>query len=81
MAQQKASSFIAATYMGLARDAQAAVEPDAGGNGAGFDALMAEQTPGGLNEAGIKSVHEAGVGRAYANAMARTLDRLEGTSG
>ena len=81
MAPQKASSFIAAMYMGLARDAHDAVEPEVGGNSAGFDALMAEQTPGGLNKAGIKIFRHTGVGQVYENAMARTLDRLVGPSG
>ena len=78
VARQTASGFIAATYLGLARDAHAAVEANA--DGFGFDALIAEQTPGGLNEAAIRSLHEAGVGDAYARAMGRTLDRLEGAS-
>ena len=41
VAQNTASSFIAATYLGIARDAQSAVESEADG----FDALIAEQGP------------------------------------
>ena len=41
MPQSTASSFIAATYLGIARDAQTAVESEADG----FDALIAEQGP------------------------------------
>ena len=42
VAQDTASSFIAATYLGIARDAQTAVvESEADG----FDALIAEQGP------------------------------------
>ena len=41
MAQNTASSFIAATYLGIAKDAQTAVESEADG----FDALIAEQGP------------------------------------
>ena len=41
VAQNTASSFIAATYLGIAKDAQTAVESEADG----FDALIAEQGP------------------------------------
>ena len=41
MPQSTASSFIAATYLGIAKDAQTAVESEADG----FDALIAEQGP------------------------------------
>ena len=53
---------------------------EVGGNSAGFDALIAEQTPGGLNEVAISSLRGAGVGEAYARCMGRSLDRLEGKS-
>ena len=43
VAQDTASSFIAATYLGIARDAQTAVMESEAADG--FDALIAEQGP------------------------------------
>ena len=49
-----ASTFIGALMHSVAADGKAA-------GGGGFDALIAEQTPGGYNEMGIRELREAGV--------------------
>lgn len=67
-----ASEFIGGTYVGLAKDAFAVCESPTG-----FDELIAEQTPGGLNERAIKSVDEGGMGAAYKFSLASTLAVLE----
>ena len=51
VAQNIASSFIAATYLGIAKDAQTAVESVDDG----FDALIAEQGP---NSNGKRNLHK-----------------------
>lgn len=43
---------------------------------AAFDDLIAEQTPGGLNEGAIKMLGEKGVWRGYSDVLDATLVRL-----
>ena len=45
---------------------------------ADFDALVAEQTKGGLNETNIAELRSAGVYDHVATALQNTVDRLEG---
>jgi pyrroline-5-carboxylate reductase len=67
-----ASKFVGGTYLGIAKDAHGKC-----GDPAGFDELIAEQTPGGLNEQLIGHIDQAGVGEAYKSAIYAAIDMLE----
>jgi len=45
----------------------------------GFSELVAEQTPGGLNECNISDLQDAGVFDAYKKSLEKTVARLRGT--
>ena len=70
-----ASYFIANTYQSMLKDAL--VNPEQPNR---FDELVAEQTPGGLNEQALANLDALGGLNAYTQAMDAVLSRLEGKS-
>ena len=70
---EDASYFVGRTYLGIAKDAEAKCrDPN------GFDDLIEEQTPGGINEQSIKNLEKLGVFSSYDKAMDGILERLQG---
>jgi hypothetical protein len=60
-------------YLGIAKDAEAScADPKH------FDALIAEQTPGGINEQSIQNLERLGAFKGYGEACDGILERLEG---
>lgn len=70
-----AAKYTGAMFHAVADDAKVAT---AEGDAAGFSHLIAEQTPGGLNEGAIAMLKEASVFTAYEAALDATLVRLQG---
>jgi len=70
-----AGKWVGAVYHTVTFDAKIA-----GGHGAnGFQELVDEQTPGGLNEQIIREMREAGADDSLATALDGALARIEGT--
>mmetsp|Transcript_2592 Transcript_2592/g.4687 ORF Transcript_2592/g.4687 Transcript_2592/m.4687 type:complete len:281 (-) Transcript_2592:103-945(-) len=70
---EDASYFVGRTYLGIAKDAEAKCRDPKG-----FDDLIEEQTPGGINEQSIKNLEKLGIFGAYDKAMDGILERLTG---
>lgn len=70
---EDASYFVGRTYLGIAKDAEAKCRDPKG-----FDELIEEQTPGGINEQSIKNLDKLNVFGAYDKAMDGILERLQG---
>jgi pyrroline-5-carboxylate reductase len=68
------SYFVGRTYLGLAQDAEARCT-EAGH----YDHLVAENTPGGMNEQAIANLRRLGVYAAYDTAQDALLQRLGGS--
>ena len=71
--EKDASYYVGKTYLGIAKDAEA--HCDRPGH---FDDLIAEQTPGGVNQQSISNMHKLGVFKAYDKVMDAILERLSG---
>lgn len=72
---EDASYFVARQYLSMVQDAERnCKDPNR------FDELIAEQTPGGINEQSLKNLEGQGVFEAYDAAMDAILARLEGKS-
>mmetsp|Transcript_21797 Transcript_21797/g.45570 ORF Transcript_21797/g.45570 Transcript_21797/m.45570 type:complete len:379 (-) Transcript_21797:203-1339(-) len=70
---QDASYFVGRSYLSIVQDAERNCnDPHR------FDELIAEQTPGGLNEQGLRNLEKQGVFERYDRAMDAILSRLEG---
>jgi pyrroline-5-carboxylate reductase len=76
VAPKDASYFVAQQYSSMMKDAL----DDCDDNPERFDDLVAEQTPGGLNEQALTNLGKQGVWGLYENTMDAVLDRLEGRS-
>jgi len=70
---EDASYFVGRTYLGIAKDAEAKCRDPKG-----FDDLIEEQTPGGINEQSIKNLEKLGTFENYDKAMDGILERLQG---
>jgi pyrroline-5-carboxylate reductase len=71
----QASFLVARLYRSMIRDAEArCMEPDA------YEALIAEQTPGGLNEQGLENLTQLGGLEAYDKMQAAIHSRILGKS-
>lgn len=68
-----ASKYVGAIMHSIAADGKLVGEA-----GAGFDALIAEQTPGGFNEQGIRELTQAGVWDEYRATMSSLVQRTKG---
>ena len=69
-----ASTYVGALFHSIALDGKQAGEK-------GFDALIAEQTPGGFNEMGIRELREAGVWEEYTATLTSLAARWAGEAG
>jgi len=75
ISSENSNAFISQTYLSVIQDmAEECHNPER------FDQLVAEQTPGGLNEQAIRNLESLGVFSAYAATMEAMLQRLEGKS-
>ena len=68
------SEYIAYTFHGITADAVAISS-----KGEGFDALVHEQTPGGVNEGNVKALTEKGVYKALEEVMDATYHKISGS--
>lgn len=74
-----ANNVIGRQYWGMTKDAlvKSHVEENAVDS---LDVLIAEQTPGGLNEQALRNLQGAGVLDRYRDVMAAVLERIQGKS-
>jgi len=72
---EDASYFVGRQYLGIIKDAERSCEDPSH-----FDALIAEQTPGGLNEQSLSNLDGKGIFKAYDMAMDAILGRIQGVS-
>lgn len=70
-----ASYFVGRTYLSITQDAERDCEDPKR-----FDALVEEQTPGGLNEQSLRNLEAQGVLGSYDQAMDAVFSRLQGKS-
>lgn len=70
-----AGYFVSRSYLSMVQDAERSCR-----EAKRLDELVAEQTPGGLNEQALGNLAEQGVFGAFDNAMDAVLSRLEGKS-
>merc|ERR1712166_946701 len=71
--EELASDYIARTFLSISHDAM-----DNRNRADGFSKLVAEQTPGGLNQRAIAGLEAAGVYSAYKRALEKSNDLLLG---
>mmetsp|Transcript_10443 Transcript_10443/g.23003 ORF Transcript_10443/g.23003 Transcript_10443/m.23003 type:complete len:160 (+) Transcript_10443:645-1124(+) len=72
---EDASYFVGRTYLAIVQDGERDCrDPHR------FDELVAEQTPGGLNEQSLRNLENQGMFDSYNNAMDAILSRLQGKS-
>jgi hypothetical protein len=69
------AKYLGAMFHAVADDSRVATLE---GDPEGFNHLIAEQTPGGLNEGAIKMLTEASVFESYGTVLDATLNRLQG---
>jgi pyrroline-5-carboxylate reductase len=73
-----AAAYTAGTFKSIADEAVAAVGVDGSGGQAAIDALVASQTPGGLNECAIQDLTRDAAFTAVDASLTSTLQRLTG---
>ena len=71
-----ATYFVGRQYWSMMQDAERGCHDDANH----FEELVAEQTPGGLNEQALGNLKQLGIFDAYGKAMDAVLSRLHGDS-
>jgi pyrroline-5-carboxylate reductase len=73
--ESDASYLVGRYYWGMVQDAErGCVEPSH------FDELIAEQTPGGLNQQGLSNLESLGVMDSYDKVQSAILSRIQGNS-
>jgi pyrroline-5-carboxylate reductase len=77
--KRDANNFVARNYWGITKDALV-TSLEEGSEEDSLEKLIAEQTPGGLNEQALRNLSEAGMLDLYTNAMQAVLNRIQGKS-